>query len=115
VAVVSDTVNRDVRRRRMNEQSMEWATRSKIPWTDEEEMIILNDWVLVDPSHRDELEISKRLQRSLFACQARAEALRDQLDIKDHTAHREDEPRYIGAADDPEDCWWSPGYYTEGK
>ena len=75
----------DAARRRLNERSVQWATRRKAQWTPEEDEVILNEWVLVDPSQRGddyEMALAKRLSRTLFACQGRAEHLRGVLDFR---------------------------------
>lgn len=66
----------DEARRRLNEQSLSWATRRRVAWDPEEDVVILNEWILVDPQERQEMEIAERLQRSLFSCQGRAEHIR---------------------------------------
>jgi ferric-dicitrate binding protein FerR (iron transport regulator) len=72
-----DRVLRDEARRRLNEKSTTWATRRRAPWTEEDDHIILTEWVAVPPAHRREMDIARRLNRTLYACQGRAEDLRD--------------------------------------
>lgn len=67
---------RDEARRRDNERSMQWATRQKTHWTPEEDAVILEDWVRTPAETRDEMGVARRLSRSLFSCQGRAEDLR---------------------------------------
>lgn len=81
----------DAARRRLNERSMGWATRQHQSWTPEEDAVILNEWVLVAAAQRGdtvEMEIAKRLSRTLFGCQARAEHLRGVLDFSTPAARR---------------------------
>jgi hypothetical protein len=92
----------DAMRRRMNEQSQVWAVEQKKHWRPEDDEVILNEWVLVDPRHRDEMGIAKRLARTLFACQGRAEHLRDLLDFKDEAAKRGHAPAPRPVC---ETCW----------
>jgi hypothetical protein len=107
-----DHVDKDAERRHLNEVSERYATRRRASWTDDEDMIILDEWVLVDPQFRDELGVAKRLSRTLFACQGRAEQLRALLGVSNEAPkRRKQDPRYIGVDDDPEDQWWSPDYY----
>jgi hypothetical protein len=75
-------VLKDQERRRLNALSMGFATRQKEPWTDDDNMIILEEWVLVASQNRDELATAKRVGRSLYACQGRAEFLRAALDCQ---------------------------------
>lgn len=81
----------DAARRRLNEKSMGWASRRKVAWTPEEDAVILNEWVLVAAAQRGsdvEMEIARRLSRTLFACQGRAEHLRGVLDFSTPAASR---------------------------
>jgi hypothetical protein len=72
-----DRVLRDEARRKLNEKSKTWATRVRDPWTEEEDRIIREEWVRVCPPNRDEMGIARRLSRTLYACQGRAENLRE--------------------------------------
>lgn len=75
-------VARDAVRRRQNEASREWATREGITWTDDECVVLLEKWVLVDPRDRDEVKVSKTLNRTIQACRTRAEKLREELGVR---------------------------------
>jgi hypothetical protein len=72
----------DEARRRLNEKTAARATRRRVAWTPQEDEVILNEWVLVDPEDRQEFDIAIRLSRTLFACQGRAEHLRGVLDFR---------------------------------
>lgn len=89
----------DEARRRLNERSMDWATRQRKAWTPEEDAVILNEWVLVAASERSddaEMAIARRLNRTLFGCQGRAEHLRGVLDFSTPSASRTPEkPREV--------------------
>lgn len=92
----------------MNIRSRKWAKRDRKPWEPIEDDVITELWIYVPASERDEIGISKLLERTIESCRVRAEHLRKDLGI--------DSPivkvtittttTYIGAFDDPEDRWW---------
>lgn len=69
---------RDERRRKLNEKSKTWATRTGT-WTDAEDQVIKAQWLPF--TVRDEVAISKTLHRTIFSCQRRAQELRVILGI----------------------------------
>jgi hypothetical protein len=107
-------IPRDERRHRDNEASKRWATRDGEPWTEDEDAFILTEWIKVDPDARDEVTVSKCLERTIVACRRRAQEIRALLGLSSPCFTKKTEPTYIGAEDDPEDQWWSPGYYNGG-
>jgi hypothetical protein len=72
---------RDEARRRNNEKSKEWATRRHVAWSAEDDDVILNEWIKVPCAQRDEMGVARRLSRTLYACQGRAEDLRRALGL----------------------------------
>lgn len=76
----------DAKRRKLNDKSKAWATRQKLAWTTEEDAVIINEW-LTQPSSdlRDEEGISRKLSRTVFGCQGRAEELRKLLGLTGHS------------------------------
>jgi hypothetical protein len=76
----------DAARKKLNDRSMEWATRRNVAWTTEEDAVIINEW-LPKPktADRDEEGISRKLSRTVFACQGRAEELRKLLGLTGHS------------------------------
>lgn len=76
----------DAQRRKLNDRSKAWAKRQRLAWTAEEDAVIINEW-LPQPSSaaRDEVGISMRLERTVFACQGRAEELRKLLGLTGHS------------------------------
>lgn len=87
------TVKRDDRRHDENLKSKSWAKRDGVVWTDEEDLYIIDEWILKSASIRDEVEVSKHLQRTLFACKRRAEYLREVLDVQGPCNGRKTEER----------------------
>lgn len=75
-------------RRDLNEASRFWATRNAQPWTDADEMVLLSEWILVEPSQRREVEVSQRLERTIEACRVRCELIRERLGIQVHVVTR---------------------------
>jgi len=76
----------DAARRKLNDKSLTWATRQRQSWTTEEDAVIINEWLPKPASaERDEVGISMRLSRSVFACQGRAEELRKLLGLTGHS------------------------------
>lgn len=100
-------------RKRRNEASKAWAKRDGEPWTEEEQDFLLNEWILIDPSDRDEVTVSQILERTIEACRVRCEIIRARLGMKvrETTTTVTTKTVYIGLHDDPDDQWWSPDYY----
>ena len=82
----------DEQRRKMNEQSKAWAVEQKRRWLPMDDAVILSEWVLVPAEGRDEMAIAKRLGRTLFSCQGRAEHLRGLLDFSVEVGKRTPAP-----------------------
>lgn len=79
-------VELDAQRKKLNDKSLAWATRQKLAWTADEDAVIINEWLPKPASDdRDEEGISKRLSRSVFACQGRAQHLRELLGLTGHS------------------------------
>lgn len=89
-------------RKRLNEASRFWATRNTEPWSDGDDMYILEKWIMVDPISRSEVEVSQHLQRTIEACRVRAEIIRKRLGIQvfevKHTV-------VVEATEACSDCW----------
>lgn len=101
-------------RKRRNEASQAWATRSREEWTEDEDAFLISEWIHVDASDRDEVTVSRCLERTIEACRVRCEHLRVRLGIKACERPRKTTRQYLGVMDDPDDQWWSPDYYTTG-
>lgn len=106
-----EEVDRYAARRRINEQSKAWALRDKAVWTPDEDEFLVSEWIQMPAGERDEVTISKILERTIEACRVRCEHLRKRLGIS-ITCTRTTVSVYIGAEDDPEDQWWSADYYA---
>ncbi len=96
------------RNKKANDLSKSWAHRDGEAWTPDDDEFLLEEWVKVEPAHRDEKTISQIMQRTIEACRVRAHFVRvaagyEVVHIGD--APSADKP-YIGAFDEPEDCWW---------
>lgn len=108
-------------RKRRNDVSKSWAKRDGAAWEQVEDDLLLEEWIYKSPSERDEETVSRVLERTIEACRVRCEHIRRKLGIS-VVAYKETETttttttttRYVGALDDPDDCWWSPDYYTGG-
>lgn len=100
-------------RKRRNEESRRWATRNGEPWSDEEDDLLLREWILIPPASRDESTVSQIVERTIESCRVRCEKIRERLGIQEHDVVKEKDKRYIGAADADDDQWWSPDYYTK--
>lgn len=74
-------MDRDSKRLKLNDESKSWATRQHLNWTSEEDDVILGEWIQVRSANRDEEGISRRLKRTVYSCQARAETLRRMLGL----------------------------------
>jgi hypothetical protein len=66
-------------RQAKNARSKPWATNDHKSWSDSDDMVILEEWILVSCEARDEMGIAKRLHRTWTACHDRAERLRKEL------------------------------------
>lgn len=108
------TVLRDEQRRRLNEKSKPKAVRDHEPWTEDEDEFILVEWIKRNPCDRDEATIAECLGRTIIACRRRAQDVRALHGMSNPGYKKENEPKYIGAEDDPEDQWWSADYYNGG-
>lgn len=76
----------DAQRRKLNDRSKSWATRQRQSWTPEEDAVIINEWLpYPSTADRDEEGISRKLSRTVFACQGRAEDLRELLGLTGHS------------------------------
>lgn len=106
-----------IERQRRNIESRKWAHRNGEPWTDDEDELLLTDWIEVDPDHRDERLVSQVLERTIESCRVRCERIRADLGINNvivvTTTTTTTTNTYIGINDDPEDRIWSPDYYTK--
>ena len=104
-------------RRRRNQESKRWAFKDGQPWTEDDDMFLLEFWIDVQAQDRDEVTVSQCLERTIESCRVRCEHIRKRLDIQHYTRVETkttltvETTRYVGAGDDPEDCWWSPDYY----
>lgn len=101
-------------RRRRNEESKSWAKRNGEPWSDDEERLLIDEWIDMPPVKRDERTISQILERTIEACRVRCEIIRARQGLTTRhvtTTTTTTRTEYIGAFDDPDDCWWSPDYY----
>lgn len=106
-------------RREANQRSASWARKRYQPWSEDDDAFLLAEWIDVPGPKRDEVLISQLLERTIESCRNRCEIIRKRLGIQ--VCNRADEPPedepkpYIGAEDDPEEAWWTPGYYTHNK
>lgn len=104
-------------RRQANAESRSWATRDREPWTEDEKDFLVEFWIDLDPSERDEVTVSKCLERTIESCRVQCEKIRKErgwsrVTFKQTTT----EITYIGSADpDDEPRWWDPSYYTQGS
>lgn len=102
-------------RKRLNDLSQRWARRQGKAWTAEEDELLMKEWIPYSPEDRDEITISQVCERTIEACRVRCEKLRKEhglsLYVKQTTTTTT--TTYIGACDEPDDCWWSPDYYNK--
>lgn len=104
-------------RRRLNELSKGWAKRDGEPWSADEEDLLITDWIPFQPDERDEITISQVLERTIESCRVRCEIIRRRLGMQ-YTVRATTTTttvEYRGLHDDPDDQWWSPDYYTQGR
>lgn len=103
-----------------NDESLNKADHHREPWS-EDEMGFLLDW---DRSDEELIIIAECLGRTIEACRQRFyQALRGEIQIhvvqtKTVTTVTETTAtaqKYLGTNDDPDDQWWSPSNYTEGR
>jgi hypothetical protein len=101
-------------RRVINERSKTWANRDGETWTRDEDDFLVEFWIDVQPTDRDEITVSQCLGRTTESCRVRCEKIRKergwQMKFTQTTT-----VEYRGLMDDPDDCFWSPDYYTNGK
>lgn len=99
-------------RKRRNDESKSWAKRDGEPWTRAEEEVLIEYWIDMPPEVRDERTVSQVLERTIESCRARCEHVRARLGINMVIEKKvTTTTTYIGIMDDPDDQWWSPGYY----
>jgi hypothetical protein len=104
-------VDQYAERRRLNNISKAWAARDNEPWSNDEEDFLIEYWIDVHPKDRDEITVSQCLERTIEACRVRCERIRARLGVSVTVVKTT--RVYIGAHDDPDDCYWSPDYYKE--
>lgn len=59
-----------------NEMSKRSATHNREPWSQDDDEMLLEFWLLVTPCTRDEADIAAALGRTIEACRNRAHHLR---------------------------------------
>lgn len=64
-----------------NEDSRRFATKDGQSWSDDDDMDILENWILCGPAARDEPSVARRLGRTIEACRNRAHMIRVELGI----------------------------------
>lgn len=118
-------------RRLANDASRAWAANDGQPWTADEEDILVEYWINVEPRDREEEDISKLLERTIEACRVRCEIIRargmrtrttettttetttrgDRVTRRVRTVTETE--TYRGLLDSDEDRWWDPSYYIQ--
>lgn len=100
-------------RLRRNDESRHRADHHAEQWTKEEDDFLQAFW-----RDADEAEVAEILGRTIEACRQRFYVVR-RGEVKSTVVERSDSmevgAKYIGLYDDPDDQWWSPDYYTNGK
>lgn len=71
-----ESVDTYAARRRANEASKAWAVNDHGKWTTDDDDVLMEYWILVPPSERDEVEVSKALGRTIESCRVRCEHVR---------------------------------------
>lgn len=74
-------VDKYARRRELNEASRFWAVRNNEAWTADDDDILLEYWIKVDPSQRSEVEVSQAVGRTIESCRVRCEIIRKRLGL----------------------------------
>lgn len=95
-------------RKRRNEESKTWARRDGQPWTKHDEDVLIAQWIDMPPEKRDERAVSRVLERTIEACRVRCEHIRARLGTNVVMERHRTTTTYIGAYDDPSECWWAP-------
>lgn len=68
-----------------NEQSKVHAVNDGKPWTDDDDMVLVDRWLLRSPGNRDYAGIARDLGRTIEACRVRCEKLRKVLGMTEIT------------------------------
>lgn len=79
------------------------------PWTLGEDTRLLNEWATKDISVGEQKTIAQSMGRTFETCRTRVTIIKKRhgIEMRDEVERpRSKEKVYIGAMDDPEECWW---------
>lgn len=106
--------NENAQRLRRNDESRNRANHHAEPWTGDELDMLFSEW-----GHSPIEDIADVLGRTIEACRQRYYETRQgkarTVTTKTVRETTVTHTHYIGAADDDDDCFWSPAYYTNNR
>lgn len=101
-------------RLRRNAESKAVAEHDRQPWTADDEELLREFFPSAKGCAEAEAEVAEALGRTIEACRQRFYEQRQGrtlVRMKRTTTTTTEVSTYIGAGDDPDDCFWSPDYY----